>query len=345
MVRLSLFVVALFFSSVAIAHHSIFVAYDYSKIRELEGTVRQVSWINPHVVITVSHANSAGEEEIWTLVGSSVNLLRRLGVTRETLKEGDRVVATGPDSRSQARSMVAAVIEVANGEQVVMFGGVAERAGLIDANGTQKGVAAEKNPGQPVAGTRQGLFRVWTPRGRPNTGDDDPAWPLTESARAALNEYDPLVDDPALSCIQAGMPVILDTPYPVEIGQVGGDIVIRTEEWDVVRTIHMNSSQEDQSNAAPSPWGYSLGRWDEDSLVISTMRINYPFFDDVGTPQSGELSVIERYRIEDAVLVWEATFDDPEIFTDELAFQGDMVWVPGETVEPFNCTIPDSVQR
>jgi len=32
---------------------------------------------------------------------------------------------------------------------------------------------------------------------------------------------------------------------------------------------------------------------------------------------------------------------DPNVLTAPVVFEGDMVWVPGEVVKSFNCTIPE----
>jgi hypothetical protein len=171
------------------------------------------------------------------------------------------------------------------------------------------------------------------------TGNDENyERPLTEFAREAIAGYDPLVDDPALECVQAGMPVIIDTPFPVGFSEEDGAIVVRYEEWDGVRTIHMDG---DATPSARTTMGFSVGRWEDGSLVVTTTHVDYPYFDDRGTPQSEQLMIVERYTVsEDGDrLDWEATMTDPLVFTEPMVFRGDMEWVPGEVVKPFNCTL------
>ena len=134
------------------------------------------------------------------------------------------------------------------------------------------------------------------------------------------------------------MPVIIDTPFPVSFSEEGGNIVIRYEEWDGVRTIHMNA---DAAAAERTNMGFSTGRWEGETLVVTTTHIDYPYFDDRGTPQTEQLEVIERYTpsADGQRLDWEATMTDPAVFTRPIVFVGDMEWVPGEVVKPFNCTL------
>ncbi len=287
MARIFILLAALPFAPLSLAHHSVSALYDYENIGELEGTVKSLAWINPHIHLTIERIAENGEPELWELEGSAVNLLQRRGIGADILKVGDRVIAATVDEG-------------------------------------------------------KGIFGVWRPIEKPNTdsGSGIPPWSLTEAALAAYRAFDPLTDDPALSCVQAGMPVILDTPYPVEFVDSGDDIVIRIEEWDGVRTIHLNTNDAEAHEA--SPMGYSVGRWDGNTLVVTTNNISYPYFDDLGTPQSGALQITERYSLseDNSRLDWEATATDPEIFTEPPVLRGYMAWSPSEEVKPFNCTIP-----
>ena len=337
--------VTILFSSVAVSHHSISSLYDYTNVRELTGTLVAVRWVNPHVQLKIETTGADGEPEVWQLEASAVNLLRRLGIDRESIKEGDTVIVTGPVSRRGQKTMGASAISLPSGQMVALFPGSAARAGLIDAipvaDGSRLREAAEIEAEKEVA---DGIFRVWTPRKKPtrDLGLGIPKWPLTKGAQAVVGAYNPLVDDPALTCISAGMPVIMDNPYPMEFYKDGDDIVMHLEVWDGLRRIYMNDVSG-RENAAPSPLGYSTGNWEDKVLVIHTDRINYPFFDDLGTPQSGNLKIVERYTLseDETRLDWEAVAEDPEVFTEPVLLDGYMVWVPGEEVQPFDCTVPD----
>lgn len=105
----------------------------------------------------------------------------------------------------------------------------------------------------------------------------------------------------------------------------------------------MNADVDAAVHEPRSPWGYSVGRWEDDTLVVTTTNIDYPYFDDLGTPQSELLQIVERYRFdaEEPRLYWQAVATDPNIFKAPVTLKGDMVWVPGEVVKRFDCTIPD----
>ena len=63
---------------------------------------------------------------------------------------------------------------------------------------------------------------------------------------------------------------------------------------------------------------YSVGHWDGDTLVVETTNIDWPYFDDVGTPMSSALRTVERYTLSaDAQrLNMEMTVTDPVNFTE-----------------------------
>ena len=327
------------------AHHSISTLYDYTNVQKLEGTLVSIRWVNPHVQLKIETVNDSGETEIWQLEASAVNLLRRLGLDRDVMKEGDHVIAIGPVSRRGQKNMVASTITLADGKTVALFPGSAARAGLIDsiprADGSTQRNAAEIEADRAAA---DGIFRVWTPRKKPtlDEGLGIAKWPLTDAAKTSVADYNPLQDDPALRCVPAGMPIIMDNFYPMQFLKAGDDIVMHLELSDGMRHIHMNAHPE-LANIEPSSLGYSVGRWENNELVIETSHINYPYFDDLGTPQSSDLTIVERYKLSenDTRLDWSAVANDPKVFTKPVVLDGYLEWVPGEEVKPFDCTVPE----
>jgi hypothetical protein len=319
--------------SAALAHHS--RLYDESNIVAIEGTITAVDWINPHVQLTLDVAAVDGGTAAWQVEGTSVNALERWGVARERFAVGDRVTVKGPVSRFGRNAMVGATAQLADGKSIVLWPNVAARLGLADT-----GAAGLFPP--PVTGAapqfNAGIFKVWTPRGRPR--NDPAALPLRDGARAAAASYDPLSDDPALACIPPGMPSMLDTPYPIELVDRGEQIVMRLEEWDGERTIYMDP-RRGAPNQNPSPAGVSFGRWEGQTLAIFTLYIDYPYFDDLGTPQSAGVTVLERYTPSDdgTRLDWVTTVTDEATFTAPVVRRGFMTFEPGETIKPYGCTL------
>jgi len=74
------------------AHHS-HGNYDMTQYRNLEGTVTEVHWINPHTWIYLEVVDEGGTATIWTLEGGGINALTRRGWTQDSVQVGDNISA------------------------------------------------------------------------------------------------------------------------------------------------------------------------------------------------------------------------------------------------------------
>lgn len=73
----------------AFAHHSI-APFDMTKEVTVRGTVAEFRWANPHSYIDLDVDGAR-----WTIEAEALNLLRRHGWTKETLKPGDAISCLG----------------------------------------------------------------------------------------------------------------------------------------------------------------------------------------------------------------------------------------------------------
>jgi|TARA_B110000263_G_scaffold100908_1_gene88242 hypothetical protein len=74
----------------ASAHHS-HGNYEMTEYTHLAGTVRELSWMNPHTWIYLEVQNSDGEVAVWALEGGSPNALIRGGWEPDTVGAGDQI--------------------------------------------------------------------------------------------------------------------------------------------------------------------------------------------------------------------------------------------------------------
>jgi hypothetical protein len=78
-------------ASPAAAHHS-FAMFDVSKTVTVTGTVKELQWTNPHVILFVyADPRPDQQPELWTIELTSPGNLTRLGWSRHSLKTADRV--------------------------------------------------------------------------------------------------------------------------------------------------------------------------------------------------------------------------------------------------------------
>lgn len=168
-------------------------------------------------------------------------------------------------------------------------------------------------------------------------------FPLTESAQRELDAWDGETDDYAAQCMPAGLPEAMMQPFPIEFIDQGDTITLRIEEWDNSRTIHLNGDPE--AEVPYSRLGYSVGRWEGDTLIVETNRINYPYFNDQGIPQSEAVEMVERFTVseDETKLDWAATLVDPETFTEPIMMAGmHWDWIPANEIKPYNCVVDDN---
>lgn len=121
-------------------------------------------------------------------------------------------------------------------------------------------------------------------------------------------------EDPEARCYLPGVPRATYIPQPFQIFQTGGDILIAYQYAGAVRTVYM----DDPGPAPANSWmGWSVGRWEGDTLVVDvTSQNERTWFDRAGNFHSDQLHVVERYTpIDGGHLRYEATIEDPMVFT------------------------------
>lgn len=89
-------------AGMVLAHHSFSATYDETTEATIEGEVAQFLFRNPHSIVQVSAPGDDGEMYRWAIEWAGLSALNGEGITRETLKIGDRVVVTGNPGRNPA---------------------------------------------------------------------------------------------------------------------------------------------------------------------------------------------------------------------------------------------------
>ena len=141
--------------------------------------------------------------------------------------------------------------------------------------------------------------------------------PYTEAAQTQRQNYLQAWHkwDPAVKCFMPGIPRQTYMPLPFHIVQSDEKVFIAYEWGSNSRLIHMN--RPGTRADLPSWMGYSLGRYEDESLVVEvTDQMPDTWFDATGTWHSEDLKVTERYTpMGDNHMMYEATIEDPAVFT------------------------------
>src|SRR5262245_33066959 len=179
--------------------------------------------------------------------------------------------------------------------------------------------------GEPRApGGLFGLGESINSRYCPNILSDFPAdaAPLTTLGAELLRKNtSPGAFNPPLNCLPDGVPHGDLLPEPFKIIQLPNLIVMLYEVETTFRQVFMDGRK---IPADPSPtWqGYSVGRWEGETLVIDTAGFNdKSWLDARGTPHSEDMRIEERFRRRDyGHLELTITITDPKVFTQSIRF-------------------------
>jgi hypothetical protein len=132
------------------------------------------------------------------------------------------------------------------------------------------------------------------------------------AARAADARGEPLATA-ATFCLPQGMPAMMGGggPFPSEILLSNGQVTIIQEAYNQVRRIYLGKPQLPLAEIEPGFYGRSVGRWDDDTLLVETIGIKESVrFRDV--PHSAQMRISERIRRVEADVLWdEVTIEDP----------------------------------
>jgi hypothetical protein len=321
------------------AHHSFAGQFDPNGSMELEGELVEIRWVNPHAYMTLRTVVD-GDVVDWKLETAGASQMTRSGVLREYLSIGDRVRVAGWPPVTEAREMHATNLLTPEGRELILFRGATPRFADEPTGSYDYARQREGDASRPELG----LFRVWSFTGLSpflvpedvNAGFDLDSYPLTDTARRSVETFDRARDNPTLNCTAKGMPMIMENPYPIAFERSGEDLVIRIEEYDLFRTVHMGDAGP--SGTPATPLGYSVGRWEGSVLVVTTTGISWPWFDQVGIPQSPESVLVERFapRADGSRLDYTVTVTDPVNFTEPVTLS--RYWLDlGETIVPYRC--------
>lgn len=306
-----------------------------SELVELQGEIVEVFWRNPHTRAKLSVVDEFGAETLWEIeFGPNPRRLENMGLAEHQLLGTVRVA--GHVARNNPHSLGLLHILMPDGREYVQGAGremrwsndrLVEQPERIDpARAAKEALEAD------------GIFRSWDTHSGPWFAGALQELDYTERGAELNAAYDPLTDNRQLHC-EHGMPDAMFDPRPMGIFREGNDIHIQLVQYDIRRLIHMG---EPDPNPEPSNVGYSVGRWEGDTLLVTTTHVDWPYYSDYGTPQSDQARYEESFRVveEDGepVLHYAITVSDPVVFPEPLHFETTRTPLPGYEFRPYDCT-------
>ena len=180
-----------------------------------------------------------------------------------------------------------------------------------------------------------GIWKLDTSRHNPNynllaKGVEAPMLPWAAELykqRLATHGY----DRPMTVCLPHGVPDGLTSPYGFKLVQTPVLTVHLYEEFTKYRQIHTDGRKL-PVDPNPQYYGYSIGRWEGNELVVETAGFKEgSWLDNDGHPHTEALRTTERFRrVNFGLMEVEVTIDDPKAYsrpwkaeTMRLALQAD----------------------
>jgi hypothetical protein len=167
------------------------------------------------------------------------------------------------------------------------------------------------------------LSGVWMERQNAITfsPEEPPLQPWAEQKyKSTKSGYGPRAtsdsQDPILNCLPPGVPRIMLIPFPIQVIQIPGEVLMLFEYDHYIRHIHLDR-REHPKDLDLTWMGDSIGWWEGNTLVVDTVGLNdKTWLDQVGHPHSDALHVIERLRRTDQdTLQDDVTIEDSKAFT------------------------------
>jgi hypothetical protein len=145
-------------------------------------------------------------------------------------------------------------------------------------------------------------------------------------------------DRPMANCLPAGVPAVELLPRPFRIVQTPELIAMLHEGDGTFRQVHIDGRKH-PPDPTPSWLGYSVGKWEADTLVVDTVGFNdKSWLDVMGHGHSEALRVQERFhRRNFGYMEVQVTIDDSKTFVKPFTIKFTEHFVPDSDLLEYFC--------
>ena len=142
--------------------------------------------------------------------------------------------------------------------------------------------------------------------------------PYTDWGLKQWVEYDPVEKgDYAGTCLPFGMSRNINSPHGVQLIQHPDALAFLFEQNTWFHWVPLNPEFK-WNPELPEAWnGYTTGRWDGDTLILTTTKFNgYTKLDTAGHPHSKQLTLVNTFRrLDSRSMEHTVTVNDPRAYT------------------------------
>ena len=168
-------------------------------------------------------------------------------------------------------------------------------------------------------------------------GDDVPMRPLAMETMRKNREL--RLPGAAARCLPLGLPIMDVFSYsPFKMIQTTGVVIVLYEMDNAHRQIYLDGRKL-PADPQPTWGGYSVGRWEGDTLVVEAAGFNdRTLLDTAGHPHTEQMRLQERFHRRDfGHMDLTVTVDDPEMYTKSLSYTVTEVLLPDSDVLETVC--------
>jgi len=145
-------------------------------------------------------------------------------------------------------------------------------------------------------------------------------------------------ESPIQHCLPEGLPLVETAPAPYKIVQTRGLTMLLYERDTTFRQV-FTDGRKLPDDPQPSWLGYSIGKWEGDSLVVETVGFNdRGWLDARGHTHSDALHLTERFhRLNIGDMQVQLTIDDPKTYTRPFTVQLKQHLLPDSDLLEYSC--------
>jgi hypothetical protein len=146
-------------------------------------------------------------------------------------------------------------------------------------------------------------------------------------------------DNPDAHCLPMGLLQFHEHVQPRKIVQTKDLVVIIYEANYGLRQIFLDGRKLPDNDPTPWWYGYSVGHWEGDTLVVETTNLRDGGWLDIwGSPLTDKAKITERYtRPKFGQLIIDVTIDDPKAYTKPFTVRFNQRLSPSDELIEFIC--------
>ena len=144
-------------------------------------------------------------------------------------------------------------------------------------------------------------------------------WDKVQELDMWTNKYDPVMTCQPLGVPREGPPRrIYQSDKDVTLLYFGGDAGGGYGEYRVIPT---DGREHDPNNIVQTYLGYTVGRWEGETLVLDSINFNdFTWLGRGGFFHSDDMHVVERFTRKGNTLLYDVTVEDPQVFVEPWVF-------------------------